>query len=739
MSRRFYSPPKDRRRRPRESSRRPEVNRGVLVVFLFACAGLTLLSFFKLAGTAGIFLDSLQAVAFGHTRILVPLVILAIAVLILRHAHYPGEWTHTAGFLLFFLGLNGLVHLRVPAEESFEAAIRGEGGGLFGYLASFPAQLFIGFWGALLVLAALLIVSLTLIFTLTPTKLVSLWRACMRAVFAIMRFPLRLCKKLIPARPPEVQIHDFRGGGFTARQLDEGTEAREDERTEEQKEYESTEKEPPLPFMKAARKDWKLPPLELLHPPKGRPAAGDIEANIYTIRKTLENFGISVEMGEVQVGPTVTQYTFKPAEGVKLARITALSNDLSLALAAHPIRIEAPIPGKSLVGIEVPNQRVATVTLRELLDSKEFKNHELALPVALGKDVSGKAWFADLSRAPHMLVAGATGSGKTVSLNAIICSLLYQHTPETLRFIMVDPKRVELPLYDGIPHLMTPVITDVPRTVNALKWCIAEMERRFDALAKAGRRDIASYNKGAEEKMPWIVFVVDELADLMAAAGAEIEAGVIRLAQMARAVGIHLILATQRPSVDILTGLIKANVPTRLAFSVASLMDSRTILDASGAEKLLGRGDMLYTAPELSKPKRLQGAYVSEEEIVRVADFLKNEEPPSYDMSVVEKPKQTTIFGGAVATEAAQDPLFEEAKELVVRAGKASASYLQRRLKVGYARAARLIDLLEEAGVVGPGDGAKPREVLLRQAEGGSMEGETAEEEVVDNETEKAL
>lgn len=693
-----------------------------------AFAGITLLSFFKLAGTAGVFLDSLHALAFGATRIMVPLLILVIAALTLRDARYPKEWMHLAGFVLFFLGLNGLVHLRIAPTQSLDTALRGEGGGLFGYFASFPAQAAVGFWGALLVLLTLLAVSLTLIFNLTPATLASVWRACMPIATALVRFPLRIARKLIPARPPEVQIHDFRGGGFIARQLDESTEEPRDEAAEAPAGEESMGRETPLPFVKSSRKDWKLPPLEMLAPPKGRPAAGDIEANIYTIRKTLENFGIMVEMGEVQVGPTVTQYTFKPAEGVKLARITALSNDLALALAAHPIRIEAPIPGKSLVGIEVPNERAATVTLRELLDSKEFNAHALALPVALGKDVSGKAWFADLSRAPHMLVAGATGSGKTVSLNAIICSLLYQHTPETLRFIMVDPKRVELPLYDGIPHLLTPVITDVPRTVNALKWCVGEMERRFDALAASGRRDIASYNKGAEEKMPWVVFVVDELADLMAAAGAEIEAGVIRLAQMARAVGIHLILATQRPSVDILTGLIKANIPTRVAFSVASLMDSRTILDTGGAEKLLGRGDMLYTAPELSKPRRLQGAYVSEEEISRVVDFLKGEEPPSYDMSVVEKPKQTTIFGGAVETAQTEDPLFAEAKELVVRAGKASASYLQRRLKVGYARAARLIDLLEEAGVVGPGDGAKPREVLLKDQGSGIIEHEGVDE-----------
>jgi S-DNA-T family DNA segregation ATPase FtsK/SpoIIIE len=355
------------------------------------------------------------------------------------------------------------------------------------------------------------------------------------------------------------------------------------------------------------------------------------------------------------------------------------------------------------------------VSLRELFESPEFQKREHNMYVALGKDVSGKVWLADLPKMPHLLIAGATGSGKTVGINTIILSLLFQNTPATLRFIMVDPKRVELTLYNGIPHLLTPVITDAAKTVNALKWTIGEMERRFDVLAQAGKRDILSYNKSTAEPMPYLVFVIDELADLMAMAASEVESGIIRLAQMARAVGIHLIVATQRPSVEVITGLMKANIPGRIAFSVASLIDSRTILDSPGAEKLLGRGDMLLLTADLATPKRVQGAYVSEEEMKRVVDYLKGDEPPEYDESIVSKSGHGSgggtmnLFGGPSDD---QDPLFDEAKKIILESGKASASLLQRRMKVGYARAARLLDELEEAGIVGPADGAKPREVF---------------------------
>jgi len=442
---------------------------------------------------------------------------------------------------------------------------------------------------------------------------------------------------------------------------------------------------------------------------------GDTEANALKIQKTLEKFGIDVEMGETKVGPTVTQYTFRPAEGVKLSRITTLSNDLSLSLAAHPIRIEAPIPGKSLVGVEVPNRAKAIVGLREILEDQAFKDRKNNLFVVLGKDVAGTSWLYDLTRMPHLLVAGATNSGKSVCLNSIIVSLLYQNNPEDLRFIMVDPKRVELPTYNGIPHLLTPVITDVNKTINALKWCLNEMERRYDILNKAGKRNIQSYNQGAKEKMPYIVFIIDELADFMMTSGKEMEAAIIRLAQMSRAIGIHLILATQRPSVDVITGLIKANIPARIAFSVASAIDSKTILDCSGAEKLLGKGDMLFSAAEMSKPKRLQGAYLSDEEINRVTQYIKEKSGAAdYVDGVTDRQKVSGIAGiGLDGISGDEDQLLAEAREIVVNMGRASTSLLQRRLRIGYSRAASILDALEEAGVVGPSNGSKPREILV--------------------------
>ncbi|MDO8470721.1 MAG: DNA translocase FtsK, partial [bacterium] len=473
-----------------------------------------------------------------------------------------------------------------------------------------------------------------------------------------------------------------------------------------------------------------LPPLNLLEAEKGAPNAGDIAKYSAAVKKTLQNFGIPVEMSEVNIGPAVTQYAFKPAEGVKLSRITALSNDLALALAAHPIRIEAPIPGRSLVGLEIPNKVRAIVRLRSLMEQSDFQKSQAPLLLSLGRDVSGKPIMADLARMPHLLVAGATGAGKTIALNNVILSLIYRNTPDMLRFILVDPKRVEFPVYNDLPHLLTPVILDTQRTINVLKWTTKEMERRFQLFSEHKVRDIAGYHaifaeeksekkKGDEEGMetiPYIVLVIDELADLMMARGKEIEGMIVRLAQMARAVGIHLVIATQRPSVEVITGLIKANITSRVAFQVASQIDSRTILDAAGAEKLLGQGDMLFVSAEFTKPRRIQGAYVSEKEVRRVTAWLAKEgEEIEHTFIDEEELTQSTSplegFDTVMMGSSGDDPLFDQAKQIVTEAHKASASLLQRRLKIGYARAARLLDILENKGIVGPGEGAKPREV----------------------------
>ncbi|MCH8049775.1 DNA translocase FtsK [Patescibacteria group bacterium] len=450
-------------------------------------------------------------------------------------------------------------------------------------------------------------------------------------------------------------------------------------------------------------------PVDLLDANSSEGKSGDIDRNQEIIRRTFENFNIDVEMIDVRIGPTVTQYSLRPAEGMKLSRIVALHNDLALALAAHPIRIEAPIPGRSLVGVEVPNQVMGRVSLRELLESKVFKHRKTNFAVPLGKDVGGLVQMITVDGAPHMLVAGATGSGKSVCLNNVIVSLLYQNGPDDLKLILVDPKRVELGGYAGIPHLLVPPITKVDEAINAMKWAVREMERRLDHLSKSGVRDIDAYNQKHKERMPKIVIIIDELADLMTQNKRDVEAVVVRIAQMARAAGIHIIVATQRPSVDVITGLIKANIPTRIAFAVASQVDSKTILDVGGAEKLLGRGDMLLTTPQISKPKRLQGAFVSDKEIKRVVDFLKSESEPDYNYQVTED----TRTGGTVFDAEDADSLLEDAIQIVVESGKASTSFLQRRMKIGYSRAARIIDMMEEMGVVGMQDGARAREVLI--------------------------
>ena len=492
-------------------------------------------------------------------------------------------------------------------------------------------------------------------------------------------------------------------------------------------------------------KEYVPPPLSLLASDSGKPGTGDIKANANVIKRTLQKFGIDVEMDEVTIGPSVTRYAIKPAEGVKLSKIVALQDNLAYALAAHPIRIEAPIPGKSLVGIEIPNTTKTMVGLGSLLSSDKFSGSEKPLLVSLGKGISGEAQFANLGKMPHVLIAGATGSGKSVTIHAVITSLLYRNSPELLKFIMIDPKRVELTLYNKIPHLLTPVITDAKKTILALKWAGKEMSRRYDILEEHACKDIDSYHKNVlapalqkakeakgrgrdeskvkiPETMPFIVVVIDELADIMMTYPKELESSIVRLAQMSRAVGIHLILSTQRPSVNVITGLIKANIPARVALQVVSQIDSRTIIDSPGAEKLLGSGDMLYLGGEMSKPVRIQSAFISEGEVKKVVSYLINayqDEIPGEGINFAETATdKNVLFEGNIGDDMGDDDeLYETAKAEVIQAGKASTSYIQRKLSVGYARAARLIDMLEERGVIGPGSGAKPREILIGHTE----------------------
>jgi S-DNA-T family DNA segregation ATPase FtsK/SpoIIIE len=485
--------------------------------------------------------------------------------------------------------------------------------------------------------------------------------------------------------------------------------------------------------------NWKSPSVDLLEKKQAPADAGDVQQNALIIKDTLSEFNIDVDMEGANIGPKVTQYTLRPPSGVKLTRITALETNLALNLAAQSLRIEAPIPGQKAVGIEVPNRKAADVRLYSILTSKQWKETKEPLGFAIGKDISGEAVVGELNKMPHLLIAGQTGSGKSVMINTLLTSLLYRNSPSEMKLILVDPKQVEMAPYQDIPHLLTPVITEPDKTISALKWAVNEMERRYHLLAEQKIRDIQSYNQkiqanggkititdaeGVSQEhengaMPYIVIVIDELADLMMVAARDVEALIVRLAQKARAVGIHLVLATQRPSVDVITGLIKANIPARIAFTVASQIDSRTILDQVGAEKLLGQGDMLLLTPSMSKPKRIQGAWVTDDEVMKITTHLHMQSPPQYNDEVVSQPVQLNGKGGVVMDfdTDSDDDMYKDALRVVVDSGKASASLLQRRLRVGYARAARLIETMEDQGIIGPADGARPREVLISSLE----------------------
>ncbi len=469
-------------------------------------------------------------------------------------------------------------------------------------------------------------------------------------------------------------------------------------------------------------KVWKYPPLSLLSDKVGSAAdRGDVKKSASIIEKTLDSFGIQARVAEVNGGPAVTQYALEISAGTKISKIANLQHDLALALATPTgtVRIEAPIPGKSLVGIEVPNRSLEIVGLKQVLASDEMSRRKSKLAVALGRDTSSKPMVVDIDRMPHCLIAGTTGSGKSIMLNAFITSLLFRNSPDELKLILIDPKRVELTNFNGIPHLLTPVITEPEKILSSLKWAMAEMDRRYKLFQSVGVRNIAGYNEmSGFQALPYIIIIVDELADLMMFAPVEIEDAITRIAQLARATGIHLVVATQRPSVDVITGLIKANIPCRIAFNVSSMVDSRVILDGPGAEKLLGRGDMLFLPPDASKPMRIQGVFVQDSEINNLIKYLKGLGiAPQYTTEVTEMPLGRVGGRGGGGSADGRDDLFEEAVRTICQYDRASASLLQRRLKVGYARAARILDELETAGIVGPGEGSKPRDVLVRNAD----------------------
>jgi S-DNA-T family DNA segregation ATPase FtsK/SpoIIIE len=672
--------------------------KGIVIVALLTMAVIAALSLFDAAGRVGEGINTSLIYVFGYSRFLIPLILAAIGYVLLFPEKYRLSLVNYLGIGLLILSVAGLLNIFYDDPNKL-------GGGKIGLVLSYPFVQATTVWVAGIIIIALGIISLLLIFNTSLAELLQKFPAT-SILGRIGRFIMRLfghAKEQInnfQENITEEEEEDEIASGFNSHDLKESDAI-------------GLGKPKQMELIKVKKRKIKIDvPLDLLNERNEKPTSGDIKRIKEIIHHTLASFGIETTMGDVSVGPTVTQYTLKPADGVKLSHITTLNNDLALALAAHPIRIEAPIPGKSLVGIEVPNQTIATVGLKTLLESDNFKKRKNNLTVCLGKDVAGETYVADLDSMPHLLIAGATGSGKSVCINSIIMSLLFQNGPDDLKLILVDPKRVEFTLYNDIPHLLTPVITDTKKTINALKWIVSEMDRRYELLSQSGRRNIQDYNSENGNSMPYLVLVIDELADLMATAAREVEAAITRLAQMARAVGIHLVLATQRPSVDVITGLIKANITSRAAFNVASIIDSRTILDHSGAEKLLGRGDMLYISAQLAKPVRLQGAYLLEEEIERVVNYLKDKAKPKYNEEVTDK-QTTSVLPQAYQEGEDDDELVAEAKEIIIQAKKASASLLQRRLRVGYARAARILDILEEQGFIGPADGAKPREILV--------------------------
>jgi DNA segregation ATPase FtsK/SpoIIIE, S-DNA-T family len=735
-----------------------DAKRSAAAVVLFMLAILIILGFFGASGVAGIYLNKTVGSLLGFAKWVLPLFLIIAGAVLFFRKEKSFYITKLSGLFIALISITAFFHWFYEPGDMADAAKAGQGGGHIGYGVTWALEKFLGNAGSAVVIVALFFIGIIVAFNFSLAHILKLLfkkaepTESTEEAAAEQKEEKPEEKPADPAGELEKSVREPELHENVARmEIVEGMDHYVDpslvKSSSEEKEYFNRKsidalkvgpktEEKTGEVRRVARKNrWMFPPLDLLEQSSGIAKGGDTEKSAQIIEKTLKDFGIDVERGGIITGPSVTQYSFRPAVGVKISKIMALQNDLSLALAAHPIRIEAPIPGKSLIGIEVPNKVSATVRLRGIFENSLFKRRESNLTIALGEDVTGNFILGDLAKMPHLLIAGATGTGKSVCINSLITTLLYQNSPQDLRFIMVDPKRVELSLYNGIPHLISGVVVENGRVINALKWAVSEMERRYRLLQDMGARDILSYkdklkiNKKIKytdpetketfekdaENMPYIVIIIDELADLMGSHGKEVEGAVVRIAQMARAVGIHLIISTQRPSVEVITGLIKANITTRIAFQVATQIDSRTILDMAGSEKLLGNGDMLYLSAASPKPKRIQGALVSESEVKRVVKFIKEQKTKEQELEEditegagagILKFENSPAGGG-------EDELLEAAKEEITRAKKASASLLQRRLRVGYARAARLLDILEEKGLIGPADGAKPREVYI--------------------------
>lgn len=728
----------------------------VLGLAIITLAMLGMASFlFSSVGAFGNLINRVLLAVAGDGRFLLPPLLFLLGLRLLRQRSATSLSVRTYGLLVIFFNLLVFLHMGIPLETAWKTGFQGQGGGMLGAAGSLVLRHAFGQVGTYIILASLTMLSLLLLTGVSMEELIrGAWRRTKMTAASTAR---GLTDFLFEEVEDEPEAKDKKSQAKK--------ESREQDTASDQKHLsinttdgagkaDSTtsngqvlEPKPPAvemvsPAITFGGTPFVLPPTSLLASPNpkgsGLHPEQDIQDRIHVLEQTLENFGIKVKVLEVSIGPAITRYEIQPPPGIKVSRIVGLADDIALGMATSGVRIEAPIPGKAAVGIEVPNQTINTVHLRELLEADVFINHPSRLAVALGKDIAGTPVLADLARMPHLLVAGATGSGKSVCINTIICSILFKATPDEVKFLMIDPKMVELTTYNGIPHLVSPVVTDPKKAAGALRWAVREMESRYELFAAAGVRDITRYNTlcleeaarqhkntardpdeqgngrgdlpGPEQArpLPLIVVIIDELADLMMVAPADVEDAICRLAQMARAAGIHLLVATQRPSVDVITGLIKANIPSRISFAVSSQTDSRTIIDMGGAEKLLGKGDMLFFPVGAPKPQRLQGAFLSDKEVETLVDFLKDQARPTYNEEVLKDTPAEEQW-----SDQESDDLLPQAALLFIESGTASISMLQRRLHIGYSRAARLVDLMERRGIVGGFEGSKPRVVLM--------------------------
>lgn len=707
-------------------------NKDIVGMIIIAFGIISMISLFSFKmGLIGSAIRGSTFYLMGFGGYFLPVAIMAIGLVYILDEYHGEEIkiSFTILFILisFLIILDGTNHVSTGlmdrVRNSMELSHFAKGGGIIGSFLGFFFYKLFGTIGAYVVTFFVILIS---ILFLTNTKLKDLYKIIMSYVENLKNKgsnitktnnkPKKIQDKLhmSPEDLLELPSEDIKIIDYTLGQTKESLKG-----VDLKKEVEIIDSEIKEKSVKSATTKYIIPSLDMLNSPTNKFNVNDekeIRNNGRIIEETMKNFGIDSTITQINKGPTITCYELSPAPGIKLSRIVSLSDNIALSLASSDIRIEAPIPGKSAVGIEVPNKNKDSVLLKELLQSKEYINNDSSVPLALGKDVSGKTIVSSIDKMPHLLIAGATGSGKSVCINTIIMNILYRSSPDDVKLLLIDPKVVELNVYNGIPHLLIPVVTEAKRAAFALNWAVEEMEKRYKLFAKNGVRDITSYNSKIDqnetEKMPMIVIIIDELADLMMVAAQEIEDYICRLAQMARAAGMYLIVATQRPSVDVITGTIKANIPSRISFAVSSQIDSRTILDMAGAEKLLGKGDMLFYPSFYSKPVRLQGAFIGESEVENIVNFLKDQNITEYDEDIIEvvtNAKEIDIIDG--------DILLPDAIELVLNEGQASISLLQRRLKIGYARAARIVDEMEDRGIIGGFEGSKPRKVLISKDE----------------------